>query len=100
HTRSDRDWSSDVCSSDLLGPADNVGARLIESANAGALVETSEQVEQVLSRWLEEFRTTGTLATGIDAQRVRVFERRALTGQLARSEERRVGKEGRTRRAR
>src|SRR2546430_1841839 len=35
-----------------IGPADNVGSKLIESANAGELAETSEQVERVLSSWI------------------------------------------------
>src|SRR5256712_3415192 len=47
HTRFDRDWSSDVCSSDLgaLDPANRVGARLA-AGDAGAHLAAAELLGQ------------------------------------------------------
>src|SRR5206468_8269532 len=85
HTRSDRDWSSDVCSSDL---------RAEIATSARRLGEREKGVQHDL------------LAVEIDIIRrgeelVEVFPhvnpliKAAPPGQAARSEERRVGKEGR-----
>src|SRR5206468_6694494 len=87
HTRSDRDWSSDVCSSDLLRDAlarvaeDNFYA-LIEPANGGWRARWSAH-----SDWID---ATVPFRAGP----------RAIEAGARRSEERRVGKEGRARRGR
>src|SRR3712207_8416446 len=79
HTRYWRDWSSDVCSSDLVEP------------------ERGEQPELVLERHADPARW---LARGVTAAE-RLAPRHAggaLVGrQAVRSEERRVGKECRSR---
>src|SRR5690349_24986200 len=75
HTRSLRDWSSDVCSSDLAAPPiipDPAAQRLAMLVHAGAI--------------------------DIAAGRTAIDDRRAPeTGPFLRSEERRVGKECRSR---
>src|SRR5204863_1167908 len=80
HTRSLRDWSSDVCSSDLeLPPAlDAVLGRALERERSRRYVDATE-----LLRALLEISYARTLvANALD---------------VARSEERRVGKECRSR---
>src|SRR3712207_7254247 len=77
HTRYWRDWSSDVCSSDLTGVA--VGVAISDTfvqdlLDAYAEVAGDDQVDQFLQQ--------GEQLTGLD---------------LPRSEERRVGKECRSR---
>src|SRR2546429_1351262 len=81
HTRCSRDWSSDVCSSDLLGHA-HVEA---EAVVAGGLA--------VAGRRLQHLRRQRR------AQRLRIDHLAALEAALVqqRSEERRVGKECRSR---
>src|SRR3712207_8746477 len=81
HTRYWRDWSSDVCSSDL------------RSQMAIGLPGTAEPRLQPLGPRLAEWASA--IARGIDAARLR-----ETTEELAgprRSEERRVGKECRSR---
>src|SRR5204863_6491272 len=82
HTRSLRDWSSDVCSSDLKAP-DDPARRLHEELVLGDPVRG----EDVLRR-----RDPGPRATGTGHVDVALRAGRAL-----RSEERRVGKECRSR---
>src|SRR3989440_2961455 len=83
HTRSDRDWSSDVCSSDLL--PDTVGVR---------------ELRQNLSVYLRRVRAGATLKVTEHRRTVAVLAP-AGSGtameRLIRSEERRVGKECRSR---
>src|SRR5699024_12058489 len=87
HTRSKRDWSSDVCSSDL-------------SKRDGALRVSGHQTFPFLTpRWeLSPGDLYGTNSPGLtalgDAKGLQVAERHIL---VARSEERRVGKEPRER---
>src|SRR3712207_8845289 len=76
HTRYWRDWSSDVCSSDLVvlldeGDAVAAGGGVQGDAGAGDAAADDDHVEALL--------------------------REGLEGVLARSEERRVGKECRSR---
>src|SRR2546421_5790321 len=80
HTRSDRDWSSDVCSSDLIG---------IYGGSYGGYLTA-----------LALARNSDVFAAGVDihgvhdwSTYVRSFERQ----RYERSEERRVGKECRSR---
>src|SRR5699024_11552793 len=82
HTRSKRDWSSDVCSSDLL--EDQLFQEYL-FVDINKLV----QLTSCSKRWLEEEL--------LGDPRVRLCERRKNRKRL-RSEERRVGKECRSRR--
>src|SRR5207245_8813098 len=88
HTRCYRDWSSDVCSSDLL--EDTLPLPAISQGLAGQTIGAYKLISLVGqggmgSVWLAE-RSDGR------------FERRSALKFLnvARSEERRVGKEGRS----
>src|SRR5699024_11866957 len=90
HTRSKRDWSSDVCSSDLL----DITRESAESATRKiAAIRTCEEA------FAAHARAAGP--GGRDAQFLAVlFEQpycRISTVVERRSEERRVGKEGRSR---
>src|SRR5438105_12658825 len=78
HTRSTRDWSSDVCSSDLRQEALNLPAKQAQKS-----IETANQVRQ-LKQVVD--RATGEEGKQLDAA-IRDY----------RSEERRVGKECRSR---
>src|SRR5699024_11840066 len=77
HTRSKRDWSSDVCSSDLV-----LNDFLDELFNQFKIVKgDSDQIDEELRQLTQYFESN-------------------KTGYTARSEERRVGKECRCRRMR
>src|SRR2546421_9202153 len=88
HTRSDRDWSSDVCSSDLGlqawadGAAERLHAQLALGAQALAVHELHEAAR--------------TVAALLDLAAVGVEDAVAKVD-IRRSEERRVGKECRSR---
>src|SRR5207248_7830465 len=96
HTRSYGDWSSDVCSSDLIQPP-TLGP------NVGASVETMPRIAGIIARRGPSnmakpvANTVGTIAppTKPWIARKAIIE---LMSQARRSEERRVGKEWRTRR--
>src|SRR5207247_4052235 len=79
HTRSTRDWSSDVCSSDLRDkPRQGVVANTLKLFRNGAACRVSSFTLVGFIDWLDEAgRTTDEAAA------------------LGRSEERRVGKEWR-----
>src|SRR2546421_7544525 len=84
HTRSDRDWSSDVCSSDLLLALDAAADRRAAQAELlHAVLELAHGEIRVLQRDAREGDKT-LAVVGADL------------GEL-RSEERRVGKECRSR---
>src|SRR5207248_7837556 len=87
HTRSYGDWSSDVCSSDL-----DVTAALANGA--------AERHASLYASGLDAIATY-LQSSSFDAQRpwreTTAHKRRKLEVALARSEERRVGKECRTR---
>src|SRR5437868_11892544 len=79
HTRSKRDWSSDVCSSDLIINPFRRPRRPLE--------------------WIDDARWVGAAAPSRHRERSRRLARNvagAAGGLGYRSEERRVGKEGRT----
>src|SRR2546421_7144399 len=83
HTRSDRDWSSDVCSSDLIGIAQQ-GMPFAEAARTYTLLTVGDGlVAQVPA--LIVSTAAGLLVS------------KAGVGGGVRSEERRVGKECRSR---
>src|SRR2546429_6049518 len=82
HTRCSRDWSSDVCSSDLLVEAmlaDVLGLEISLGSTQKAWEEVSQAVAQPCPQWQEQ------------------WPREAVRNVDERSEERRVGKEGRSR---
>src|SRR5690606_39438938 len=85
HTRFSRDWSSDVCSSDLPSPVFSTGAMSYGSISA----EAHETLAIAMNR-LGAKSNTGE--GGEAPERLYDPERRS-----ARSEERRVGKEWRSR---
>src|SRR5207253_3640640 len=91
-----RDWSSDVCSSDLVPPARD--RHLVQAQLAS--VEEPEQFDVLEARLAERLelpgavflhvpRVAGPLAVGCESEHIW----RAHVGGAARSEERRVGKE-------
>src|SRR5204862_3024111 len=80
HTRSLRDWSSDVCSSDLI-----TACRLIQGMGGGMLLSLSYVA---IEAWFAP-ELWGRLFA-IDAT---IWGAGSLLGPLIRSEERRVGKE-------
>src|SRR2546430_5547235 len=82
HTRFDCDWSSDVCSSDLLAQAPR-DARVREVLQLAESVECPHPPTSVLRGSAENLARTGS--SGIDSRK------------RCRSEERRVGKECRSR---
>src|SRR5690349_23098209 len=78
HTRSLRDWSSDVCSSDLIR------ANTLARGNSGVRVETLEALLEMLNRGLHPvIPEKGSLGASGDLAPLAHM----------RSEERRVGKE-------
>src|SRR5690606_39284015 len=95
HTRFSRDWSSDVCSSDL---GSREYAWYLEwlhfaegSAMSGALMELILQLSDAASpRAAHEHQRNAAMLTFVDS---------VLAERSYRSEERRVGKERRSRRA-
>src|SRR5206468_9215985 len=94
HTRSDRDWSSDVCSSDLERGAHHLRltAEAVGVLDAAALDVAGQDVaalEQAVDRG-GDADLSGLAAQLGDARVERL-------GRALRSEERRVGKEGRYR---
>src|SRR5207248_3849864 len=98
HTRSYGDWSSDVCSSDLLHPVEPDLPADPRGAEGRGLPVVLDPAQIVLF---------GIKAEGLDRPEVegddivgRRLEEDLELVILARSEERRVGKEGRSRRER
>src|SRR5207247_8296792 len=81
HTRSTRDWSSDVCSSDL----------------AAALGQFFGPVGQNVGRLSHEVHAAKDDHAALAIGRGRLAELVAVAAKIARSEERRVGKECRCR---
>src|SRR5262249_59136313 len=93
HTRVVSDWSSDVCSSDLLVGVDADGARVLH--DVAAHVDGGRHVAEALlldgaQVALADLRAVGDVAE-LDAARLADLAQRR-----ARSEERRVGKGGRS----
>src|SRR5206468_8387414 len=93
HTRSDRDWSSDVCSSDLTFSATvKVPAKLLEQTIASDRSMKSQRLTMARPRRLLRSQSTGGRGPPPEADAGR------RDGLRNRSEERRVGKECRRRR--
>src|SRR5690606_41031290 len=84
HTRFSRDWSSDVCSSDLPRPAPEALMRIL-------VAEDEPRISRFIARGLTASGYTPTVVDdGIAALD------HASSGEFDRSEERRVGKECRS----
>src|SRR5204863_3825438 len=91
HTRSLRDWSSDVCSSDLIGAS--IG--IVRSHDCPDIEQLFHNADLALYRVKAEGRNNFRLFEPEMDEAAR--ERRQLEAALrVRSEERRVGKEGRS----
>src|SRR5690606_39514805 len=89
HTRFSRDWSSDVCSSDLIDAPDiDFQATLSEILLDGSSVFLTR--DMVRARYRESLREEKLVTPG----EINRYEFDSFT---FRSEERRVGKEGRSR---
>src|SRR5439155_4783436 len=89
HTRWPRDWSSDVCSSDL------VEFREVQYVGDEAACR-SERRDVVLGAGWDELRADG-IRRREAAEKIDVALGRLASRELRRSEERRVGKECRSR---
>src|SRR5206468_9128358 len=97
HTRSDRDWSSDVCSSDLPGAEPFQDRPRAEGElRFGDFVHKGQLLAVVWSKDLGEKKSE--LVEGIARLRIDEEKLENLQNGLKRSEERRVGKEGRAQR--
>src|SRR5699024_11783878 len=92
HTRSKRDWSSDVCSSDLITIEASEHEALKDKASR--LTEAESEVER-LRRENEELKAE---IAELKRQKAKEARREHVTS--VRSEERRVGTEYRSRRRR
>src|SRR5206468_10056602 len=97
HTRSDRDWSSDVCSSDLFHLQRSFKAVLGISPRAYA---DSCRMNQLKRNLQAGHSVTRAMYDAGYSSSSRLYERTASQLGMTRSEERRVGKEWRGRRAR
>src|SRR5207253_5313847 len=87
HTRWPRDWSSDVCSSDLFMTPDSVERSSSKGLDAKALLAKHDSYGFFSA--LGDLLVTGPTRTIVN-------DYRAIVVAAARSEERRVGKEGRS----
>src|SRR5699024_11347555 len=85
HTRSKRDWSSDVCSSDLALQVDALDARLLRCGSIGGDDHLRISVHSGINRQ--------NLLWHFEAKGGKEAVPRLPTDELLRSEERRVGKE-------
>src|SRR5207247_7904146 len=108
HTRSTRDWSSDVCSSDLVGVGSGTDALRFALIAGGVqpgdtvvtvpntFIATTEAISQAGAR--PDFVDVEERTYNMDARRLQEYlEMRCCLDRATRSEERRVGKECRDR---
>src|SRR5690606_41150680 len=92
HTRFSRDWSSDVCSSDHRSKSTYFNPKAVASALSSALGRTVD--EKALTGERITLRGIDTVAFEYEGY---TWSWNRSTNRLARSEERRVGKEWRAR---
>src|SRR5206468_9757981 len=92
HTRSDRDWSSDVCSSDLasIDYLARIGGSSLTDANI-AVSEADLGLREIPTSYVP-FRNSHLLSIATSWAEV-IGAQAVYIGAVARSEERRVGKE-------
>src|SRR5699024_11882820 len=92
HTRSKRDWSSDVCSSDLAGiQAKKTELNKQEEQIQGGKTVLKTEMDKARAQLESGEETLNEKISELDSAKEEAFKR---------SEERRVGKEGRYRRER
>src|SRR5699024_12079639 len=96
HTRSKRDWSSDVCSSDLKAKP----GELIKNSTSGRTDSGVHALGQVIHvdypAKIQPHSMRKALNSILD-QSIRIVDVAQVSNEFHRSEERRVGKEGRSR---
>src|SRR5437867_10083837 len=97
HTRSYGDWSSDVCSSDLNGGGTLSQSRTVHTSSVGAAVERNASAHKIANQTID---TRAAAANGEAREVTRPPGGPGPCPSLVRSEERRVGKEWRSRVAR
>src|SRR5204863_2094638 len=97
HTRSLRDWSSDVCSSDLQAEYDAANRRIVVRLGTGANSTQGGSVGIGESTTLKFRVTIDLTATGVLANQAVITADGLKGNPTTRSEERRVGKECRSR---
>src|SRR5206468_6466333 len=97
-TRSDRDWSSDVCSSDLSPSTTKSSATCREraSATSGYWLATDRRLRD-RRRVFEPCRKARQRSPSSLRSKIHPGSENRRSVSVARSEERRVGKEGRVR---
>src|SRR5206468_5857068 len=88
HTRSDRDWSSDVCSSDLLYVVRNEDE---EDAKSHAALICEGELKARAAHQVLNFGTPGSVAVAA-MPGISMAKNATCMSELFRSEERRVGK--------
>src|SRR5206468_5353108 len=93
HTRSDRDWSSDVCSSDLPAIGDAAEDEIYRRYFFGSSVNLNGLRSGYLGPGTTSLTLPHVAEAFLDIRVPRVWDVRRVLD--ARSEERRVGKEGR-----
>src|SRR5206468_8585504 len=97
HTRSDRDWSSDVCSSDLAAARDR-WEHVVGAVSIAVLAATLLLCMGALLEWRARAHRTRPFVVATAALLAMVVVAWAvLRIAIGRSEERRVGKEWRAR---
>src|SRR5207249_8464210 len=93
HTRSKRDWSSDVCSSDLLDPNGQLiglGSKQVHAhADRIAQVQQMKQLKSLFADNIFLYIDLNALASSLQVRKTRLPHQ----PEGHRSEERRVGKE-------
>src|SRR5690606_40965107 len=93
HTRFSRDWSSDVCSSDLVDSFS--GPEVIENIGSRRALQVDPGAESLQNRPVRA-SVRGEMTRRTDASRVTALRNANCVGSVwsdGRSEERRVGKE-------
>src|SRR5207253_4530898 len=97
HTRWPRDWSSDVCSSDLawVSPSCSTGGRLVAAASRNTVPPTIGNEHRAIWQLLPQRRQLTHPPKGHSDEDPHLLP----DGSIVRSEERRVGKECRCRRS-
>src|SRR5690606_40615057 len=93
HTRFSRDWSSDVCSSDLVAKYDVTP----EGIATAWITRHPAQMQVVLGTTTPQRVADSAAGSEVPLTRAEWYELFRAAGWIVRSEERRVGKEWRSR---
>src|SRR5690606_40975882 len=99
HTRFSRDWSSDVCSSDLNPQvfSDKAQVNVTVPIQINTTLDMGDTGAQGTAQFPNIYEMRATVGVEVDTPNGQVVPRKAKRGE--RSEERRVGKECRSRQA-